>query len=145
MTNFHKEQKNLQQYSRRWNLRIYQVPEQKGEIISDCLKKCCEMFTQTVRVETEECDTEVSHKTGQPSSTNSRPILVRFFDRKKRDQILGRRRNLKNKGILTGKDLTHAKYKVFRASAKYSASLNVRSSNGKVLARLQNGRILKLN
>ena len=91
-------------------------------------------------METEECDTEVSHKTGQPSSTNSRPILVRFFDRKKRDQILGRRRNLKNKGILIGEDLTQAKYKVFRASAKHLASLNVRPSNGKVLAR-----ILKLN
>ena len=79
------------------------------------------------------------------SSTRARPILVRFFDRKKRDSVIISRRNLKNKGIVIGEDLTYANYQVFRKASEHSATMSVWSSNGKILAKVKNGRIVRVN
>ncbi|KAL8560870.1 hypothetical protein ACOMHN_063260 [Nucella lapillus] len=82
---------------------------------------------------------------GRPSSEKPRPIIVGFFNRKKRDDVLASRRNLKGKGIVVGEDLTHTSYKVFRDAKQHSACLNVLSSNGKVFAKLKNGQTLRLD
>ena len=121
------------------------MPEQEGEKAENCVKKCLDIFNQGVQEKTEEKDIEVAHRAGQPSGTRPRPILVRFFDRKKRDSILAKRRNLKNKGVSIGEDLTAATYKVYRDASKHSASLSVWSSNGQVMAKLKNGKVLKLD
>lgn len=57
-------------------------------------------------------DIEVAHRPGPTSSTNPRPILVRFFDRKKPDEILRNRHKLKGEGVVIGEDLTPATYKI---------------------------------
>ena len=67
---------------------------------------------------------------------------MRFFDRKKRDIVITSRRNLKNKGIVIGEDLTYASYQVFRKASEHSATMSVWSSNGKILAKVKNGRIV---
>ena len=89
-----REQNDLQQYSRLWNVRGFGLPVRQ---LNHCTKKCCGISNQKVKVKTEEAEIEVAHRTGTPSGTKCRPILVRFFDRKKRDQILANRRNLKNR------------------------------------------------
>ena len=105
-----KEQNDQQQYSRRWNLRVFKVPEGDGETVDDCRKKCCDIFDQKVNVKTAVTDIEVAHRTGTPGGTKSRPVLVRFFDRKLPDQILANRRKIKNEGIVIGEDLTFANH-----------------------------------
>jgi len=65
-----KEQNELQQYSRRWNLRVYKVPEAKGETADDCRTKVCRIFTDLVGVATNATDVEVAHRSGKPA-----PIL----------------------------------------------------------------------
>ena len=87
----------------------------------------------------------MAHRTGRPSGTKSRPILVRFFDRKKRDQIIANRHNLKNKGIVIRDDLTFANYKVYMAAANHSACSSAWTVNGKILAKLTNGVKMKLD
>lgn len=136
---------DLQQYSRRWNLRVYRVPEAAGEKEEDCVRKVCAVFTDAVGVTTKAADIEVAHRTGRPSSDKPRPILVRFFDRKKRDSVLANRRKLKNKGTVIDEDLTHANYQLSARAFKHSATLSVWSNNGRVLARLKNGHIIRLN
>ena len=88
---------------------------------------------------------EVAHRVGQRSSTGSRPIIVRFFDRKKRDEVLRNRRNLKRKVFVVGEDLTYANYQVSKKAMEHSATLAVWSSNGRILAKVKNGRIVRLN
>lgn len=136
---------DLQQYSRRWNLRVYRVPEAEGEKDDACTKKLCRIFSEDVGIPTTPTDIEVAHRAGKRSSEKPRPILVRFFDRKKRDAILGNRRKLKNKGAVVDEDLTWANYRLSTAAYKHSATLSVWSTNGKVLAKLKNGLIVKLN
>ncbi|XP_076470818.1 uncharacterized protein LOC143300775 [Babylonia areolata] len=65
---------------------------------------CC----QRVGVEDKQADTEVMHRTGRRSGDKNRPILVRFFDRKKRDQVLFNRHRLMGKGTSAGEDLKAA-------------------------------------
>ena len=102
-----RELNDLQQYSRRWNLRVFKVPEKEKETAADCTAKVCAIFSDKVGIPITASDIEVAHRTGQRCSTRARPILVRFFDRKKRDNVIISRRNLKNKGIVIGEDLTY--------------------------------------
>ncbi len=145
MRKMQKEQNDQQQYSRRWNLRVFKVPEGDGETADDCRKKCCDIFNQKVNVKTAVTDIEVAHRTGTPTGTKPRPILVRFFDRKLRDQILANRRKLKNKGTVIGEDLTFANHKVYMAAVKHSACSSAGTVNGKIFAKLTNGTKMKLD
>ena len=138
-----RELNDLQQYSRRWNLRVFKVPE-KEETAADCTAVCA-IFSDMVDIPITASDIEVAHRTGQRSSARARPILVRFFDRKKRDSVLTSRRNLKNKGTVIGEYLTYANYQVFRKVSEHSATMSVWSSNGKILAKVKNGRIVRVN
>jgi len=56
-----REQNDIQQYSRRWNLRVYRVPEVRCESMSDCTKKVCAVFTDLVDVKATPEDIEVAH------------------------------------------------------------------------------------
>ena len=42
-------------------------------------------------------------------------------------------------------DLTYANYQVFRKASEHSATMSVWSSNGKILAKVKNGRIVRVN
>lgn len=139
-----KDMNDIQQYSRRWNVRVYRVPETERETMEDCVKKVCRIFTQDVGVATSPSDIEVAHRTGQRSGQRNRPILVRFFDRKKRDNIMANKKKLKNKGVVVGEDLTAANYKLYTAAYKHSASLSTWTVNGKVFAKLKNGLTVNL-
>ena len=140
-----RELNDLQQYSRRWNLRVFKVPDKEKETAADCTAKVCAIYSDMVGIPITANDIEVAHRTGKRSSTRARPILVRFFDRKKRDSVIISRCNLKNKGIVIGEDLTYASYQVFRKASEHSATMSVWSSNGKILAKVKNGRIVRVN
>ena len=141
-----RDQNDLQQYSRRWNVRVFRVPEEKNETAEDCARKCVDIFCQKLQVKTEVSDIEIAHRTGKPGSGDKpRPILVRLFDRKKRDEILANRKKMKNKGLVIAEDLTFANYRVYSAAAKHSACMNAWTSNGKIFAKMKNGQVLKLD
>ena len=71
--------------------------------------------------------------------------MIRFFDRKKRDEILSNRRRLKGKGVVIGEYMTPATYKINRDASKHLARANVWTSNGTVIAKHKNGKTLKLD
>lgn len=145
MKTMEREMNDIQQYSRRWHLRVYRVPEAEKEQPEDCVKKLCHIFSQEVGVTITPVDIEVAHRVGQRSSQKARPILVRFFDRKKRDEVIANRKKLKNKGTVIGEDLTYENYKLSTSAHKHSATMSVWSVYGKVFAKLKNGVTLKLN
>ena len=121
------------------------MPEKEKETAADCTAKVCAIFSDKAGIPITASDIEVAHRTGQRSSTRARPILLRFFDRKKRDSVIISRRNLNNKGIVIGEDLTYANYQVFRKASEHSATMSVWSSNGKILAKVKNSRIVRVN
>ena len=62
---------------------MFKVPEKEKETAADCTAKVCAIISDKVGIPITASDIEVAHRTGQRSSTRARPILVRFFDRKK--------------------------------------------------------------
>ena len=137
------DQNDLEQYNRRWNIRVYNMPEQEGETSEDCTKKCCRLFTELIGVSTTEEDLEAAHRTG-PLSNRKRPIIVRFQSKKLRDKVLGSRKKLKGKKMSVDEDLTSANYKLARDIFKHSSTIASWSSNGKIIAKLKNGKTVRV-
>lgn len=145
MRKLEKEMNDAEQYSRRWNLRVYKVPEVKGaETADDCAKKVAGIFSNQVGVPITRVDIEVAHRAGKPGD-KPRPILVRFFDRKKRDEVLANRKKLKGKGIAIDEDLTWQNYQLSKRASQSSATMSVWSSGGKILAKLKNNVTVRLS
>ena len=140
-----RNQNDHEQYLRRWNCRVYKVPEEEGETANSCIKKCAKVFTKDIGVKVTEADTDVAHRIGPPPPKGrSRPIIVRFLSRQARDLVVSNRKNLKNKGVAVGEDLTKANWQLL-AAEKHSATLAAWSSNGKILSKLKNGGIIRVD
>ena len=90
-------------------------------------------------------DIETAHRSGRPGTDRPRPILVRFYSRQKKRSVLEARRKLKQTGVSISEDLTKTNYNLLARANKHSATLSAWSSNGKVLAKVKNGKILKLD
>ena len=118
-----RNQNDHEQYLRRWNCRVYKVPEEEGETANSCIKKCATVFTKDIGVKVTEADIDVAHRIGPPPPKGrSRPIIVRFLSRQARDLVVSNRKNLKNKGVAVGEDLTKANYSLLLAAEKHSAT-----------------------
>ena len=63
-----REMNDLQQYSRRWNLRVFKVPEKEKETAADCTAKVCAIFSDKVGIPITASDIEVAHRTGQDNA-----------------------------------------------------------------------------
>ena len=141
-----RNQNDYEQYLRRWNCRVYKVPEEEGETANSCIKKCAKVFAKDIGVKVTEADIDVAHRIGPPPpKRRSRPIIVRFLSRQARDLVVSNRKNLKNKGVAVGEDLTKANYNLLLAAEKHSATLAAWSSNCKILSKLKNGRIIRVD
>ena len=70
---------------------------------------------------------------------------MRFFDRKKRGQRYHQPTQPQEQRYCHWEDLTYANYQVFRKASEHSATMSVWSSNGKILAKVKNGRIVRVN
>ena len=137
-----RNQNGHEQYLRRWNCRVYKVPEEEGKTANSCIKKCA----KNIGVKVTEADIDVAHRIGPPPPRErSRPIIVRFLSRQARDLVVSNRNNLTNKGVAVGEDLTKAKYNLLLAAENHSATLAAWSSNGKILSKLKNGRIIRVD
>nr|KAG5693159.1 hypothetical protein BaRGS_035357 [Batillaria attramentaria] len=150
-----KKHNEAEQYSRRWNLRVFGIKETREE---NCVAKCLEVFNEKVKVETKEEDIQVAHRAGGNQQTQrgeregerqrrERPpaIIVQFASRRVRDSILQRRRVLAKSGIVISEDLTYKNFKLLQAAQVHSATSTAWASNGKVIAQLKNGKKLRVD
>ena len=141
-----RSQNDTEQYSRRLNLRIFNVKEKASETPEDCAAHCCQIFSDTVGVPTDRKDLEAIHRVGRRDPDNRRPraIIVRFLNRSLRDKILMNRKKLKGHGIAIAEDLTPANFKLEREAARHSAMLATWTVNGKIMVKLKNGQTVNI-
>ncbi|KAL8610071.1 hypothetical protein ACOMHN_045469 [Nucella lapillus] len=145
-------QNDVEQHGCKWNLRVFNIPESKpeeSESSAEFAKKVCHIFSTLVGASVSEEDIEIAHRVGQrmtSGSTRCRAIIVRFHSRQKKDGVLANRRRLKGnaKKISIGEDLTYLNYRLLKDAKQHSATLDAWSSNGKVLAKLKNGKVMSL-
>lgn len=155
MASMSRAQNDIEQQGRKWNLRVFNVAEadsDQTESASDCTKKVCKVFSTMVGVPVTEDDIEVAHRTGkrlperQGQTRKCRPVIVRFLSRKKKDEVLAHRRRLKGnrQKISISEDLTYLNYKLLTEAKNHSATLDAWSTNGKIIAKLKNGKTIRL-
>jgi hypothetical protein len=147
MTKTRSDLNDLEQYGRRWNLRLFNVNEKQGETVDDAVRKACMVFTDLIGVPTTADDLEACHRVGrvgEPERKKGRAILVRFKNRALRDKILANRKNLKGKKVSVGEDLTQENARLSNAAFKHSASMQSWTVNGKVFAKLKNGQTVRV-
>lgn len=99
------ENDKLEQYSRRETLKIVGVKEEEGE---DIEKKVLDIFKAT-GADVSADDLSTVHRSGD-RKRKGRPVLVRFISRRKRKEVLQKKKTLKDKkeheGIFMFDDLT---------------------------------------
>lgn len=141
---------NMEQYSRRSCIRIFGVPEQKGEDTDQLAVRIIESKLGVNLDPVKDIDrshrtgkvTEASSRQSQPSSRASRsvdsakprPIIVKLTTYRKRREIIMNRKKLKGSGIVIVEDLTAANQKLLTAARKSKNFKAVWSSDGRVIA-----------
>lgn len=93
---------DLENYQRRENLRITGLPERNGEDPIEVVKKFFKENAFSVPGE----KIHVAHRIGPKSRDKPRPLLIRFADRKTKDDVVRARRTLKGSGKTISEDVS---------------------------------------
>ena len=105
------ENDRLEQFSRRETIKVVGLKEEEGE---DTEQKVLEIF-KAVGADITPADVSVVHRTGD-RKRKGRPILVRFVSRKKRKEVMKKKKILKDKreyaGVYVFDDLTTLRAKM---------------------------------
>ena len=145
-------QNELEQYTRRWNLRVFRVPEEKNETERQTAQKVCNLFTDVLKVNTTPNDFEACHRLGnvgqggtgtkRKNKDGARAIIIRFKpgSRDLRDRILKTRSDLKKKNnpASISEDLTKGNADLLKACYDHPECESSWSINGKIFAKLKN-------
>ena len=70
-----RELNDLQQYSRRWNLRVFKVPVKEKETAADCTAKVCAIFIDKVGTPITASDIEVASGQDNAAAPEQGPFL----------------------------------------------------------------------
>lgn len=131
-----------EQYSRRCNVRIYGIPEEQGENCYDAVLKFCENDLKCA-VALDEIDR--THRVGNSRGVSKpRAIIVKFLSFQTKLRVLKHRRNLKGSKKFINEDLTFMNKALFDMARKDLRGLSVWTSDGKVLVKLSNEKIVRI-
>lgn len=135
---------NLEQYSRRNNIRVLGIAEKDGENTDEVV---CEL-AQQIGVQLSPRDIDRSHRIGKPpgqqkryvdalrSNTSRsdppRPIIVKFTSYKPKQVLIKERRKLKGTRTIIVEDLTATNAKLLTAAHKHTKTCHTWSVDGRI-------------
>ena len=134
---------DLEQYGRRWNLKVFNVEDNLSETAAQTTSKVCNVFTNIVGVRVTANDIEACHRLPNQDRSKRRVIICRFKDRGVRDRVLKDRRKCKNKGVSISEDLTLSNSKLVSDAYKHEHCKSTWSVNGKCFGLLTNKKIVR--
>ncbi|CAB4036058.1 Hypothetical predicted protein, partial [Paramuricea clavata] len=128
---------DYEQYSRRYNVRIYGCPEENGEICSAKVDNVCR---NEMKVEGSSVDQiDRCHRVGRPRTDGKpRAIIVRFKSHKSKLCVMKAKKNLKGTPYFINEDLTSVNQKLYFTAR--TGCLNVAtvwSTDGKIFVKRQ--------
>ena len=132
-----------EQYSRRCNVRIYGIPEEQGENCYDAVLKFCENDLKCA-VALDEIDR--THRVGNSRGAcfETTCYNCKFLSFQTKLRVLKHRRNLKGSKKFINVDLTFVNKALFDVARKDLRGLSVWTSDGKVLVKLSNEKIVRI-
>ena len=102
---------DLEQYSRRNNVRIFGVKDNKEETIQDTEQIVRDLLRSKLNLNFGPADFDICHRIGKFTQGAKRAIIVKFLYRKSKIVTIGNRRKLAKSGISISEDLTHKNVK----------------------------------
>lgn len=133
------ENDRLEQYTRRDNLRIFGIEEEEDED-EDILEAKVIEVAGDIGVKLKADDISVVHRLGRVGD-RSRPVIVRFCHRKKRNEVIKNKKKLKQrqKKIYINEDLTPLRSTLLKMTKEQAGVKNVTTRDGRILAWLTDG------
>ena len=110
---------DLEQYSRKNNIRISGMPESGFETAEETIEVVVKKLNTTMRnLDLRYEDIDIAHRLGKKKKDIHRQIIVKFNSRLKRDEILRQRRILKGTDIFIKEDITPLNQEVLACMRK---------------------------
>lgn len=133
------ENDRLEQYMRRDNVRIAGLSEEEDENEEILQVKTIELAAD-MGVTVEPGDISTVHRVGRPGD-RSRTVVVRFCHRKKRNEVMDKKKELRNKGrnIFVNEDLTPLRATLLKIVKEQDSVSNATTRDGRILAWLRDG------
>lgn len=135
-----------EQYSRRNCIRIYGIPEDKGENTDD---KVLSLFKNKMNLNVSIGDLDRTHRVGavpgDKSGTRSklmhRPIIVKFVSYQARNLVFSNKKLLKGTGKIIREDLTKIRLQLLKSAINKFGTPNVWTSDGRIIINSKNQKI----
>lgn len=120
---------DVEQYGRRWLIRLHNVPAQEKE---DCIQTCAAMFREKLGVPIENNEIEAAHRLRPRTDGRPPAIIARFMRRDRRQKVLEVRKKLKGSGVSISEDLTHMNMKLLNRVQNHEAISESWACNGNI-------------
>jgi hypothetical protein len=122
---------HLEQYSRKANIRIFGVKESTRE---NCKQVVADIINDKLqlRYTLSQDDIDAAHRLPQRDTSKPKSIIVRFFRRDDKAEIMRNRRNLKSSGITFGEDLCKDMLGVLNRAENDPRVMNAWAWNGAI-------------
>ena len=127
---------DLEQYSRRSNIRIFGVHDNnKKESINETENIVRDLLRRKLNLNFGPEDFDICHRVGRFVEGSNRAIIVKFIYRKSKILTIANRKKLKNSGITISEDLTHKNVKRLQDIKMLSYIEDVWSKDGRIFAK----------
>lgn len=125
----------LEQYSRRNNVRIFGVPESSNENCDELVLNVCKAVGADITVR----DIDRCHRVGPKSPGKTRPIIVKLTSYRYRQQIFINKRKLKGSSTTIREDLTTTRLAILKAAIERFGLFNCWSHEGDIIIKKPDG------
>lgn len=127
---------DLEQYQRRNNIRVFGIPESRGEDTDQLIVKLCQEKLDVDLPVSAICRSHrIGVKSQQEQSTDQqrhRPITVRFVSYRDRRRVFEQKKKLKGSGLVIREDLTATRLEVLRKAVSMFGVRNTWTVDGRV-------------
>lgn len=121
---------DLEQYSRRANVRLFGIPEESGENLFTIMTTLFQMRMGINGFKMEDIDRV--HRIGTSKQDKPRPVLLKFVSHRSKVLVLKNRKSLKGSGINIKEDLTKVRYALYQMAVKKFGATHTWTMDGKI-------------
>lgn len=131
---------DMEQYSRRQNLRIYGIPEKTDENTDQIVVNMCK---KQLGIDIDVSQVCSSHRIGKTSEGKHRALIVKFTNHNTKSAVYNNKKLLKSTNIVIKEDLTYNKLQLLKLVSRKTDRKNVWTRDGVIFLRV-NDQIRKI-
>nr|CAI5845611.1 unnamed protein product [Callosobruchus analis] len=133
-----KKIEQMEQFSKRCNLRFFGIPETNDEKCRDVITDIIKTKLNLSSISTE--DIEVAYRSGSSKGNAPRVIFVRFYSARVKNDVYSNKKNLKGSRITIREDLTATRMTIVKEKIARHGKDQVWTINGRIVW-LENGNV----